>query len=85
MLYFTFPLVRNILSSLTKLFKQVPFITVFVEMNFLCFIYRYGIHLKVIHTSSDATDRLTQLIKQSMYFLQQQQRPHADSTIRILC
>lgn len=45
---------------------------------------RYGIHLKVIHTSSDATDRLTQLIKQSTYFLQQQQRPHADSNIQLL-
>ncbi|XP_053402163.1 protein broad-minded-like isoform X2 [Mercenaria mercenaria] len=40
---------------------------------------RYGIHLKVIHTSSDATDSLTLLIRQVHYYLQQQQKtPESD-------
>lgn len=37
--------------------------------------YRYGIHLKVIHTSSDVTEKLTLLLKQCAFYLQQQQRP----------
>ncbi|CAG2217906.1 unnamed protein product [Mytilus edulis] len=36
---------------------------------------RYGIHLKVIHTSSDVTEKLTLLLKQCAFYLQQQQRP----------
>lgn len=39
------------------------------------FNYRYGIHLKVIHTSSEVTEKLTQLLKQCAFYLQQQQRP----------
>ncbi|XP_060551595.1 protein broad-minded-like, partial [Ruditapes philippinarum] len=35
---------------------------------------RYGIHLKAVHTSSDATDSLTFLIRQVHYYLQQQQK-----------
>ena len=34
---------------------------------------RYGLHLKVIH--NDVTDRLTHLLKQCSYYLQQQQKP----------
>ncbi|WAR13306.1 BROMI-like protein [Mya arenaria] len=35
---------------------------------------RYGIHLKAVHTSSDATDSLTYLIRQVKYYLEQQQK-----------
>ncbi|KAL5021697.1 hypothetical protein ScPMuIL_000852 [Solemya velum] len=36
---------------------------------------RYGIHLKLVHTSGDAMERLTQSLRQTSNFLQQQQRP----------
>ncbi|KAL3858589.1 hypothetical protein ACJMK2_008861, partial [Sinanodonta woodiana] len=36
---------------------------------------RYGIHLKVIHTSSEATEKLGHLLKKCALFLQQQQKP----------
>lgn len=40
---------------------------------------RYGIHLKMINTSSDAMDNLTLLMKQIKYYLQQQQKtPESD-------
>ncbi|XP_052230944.1 protein broad-minded-like isoform X2 [Dreissena polymorpha] len=35
---------------------------------------RYGIHLKVVHTSSDATDSLTFLMRQVKFYLEQQQK-----------
>ncbi|XP_060080662.1 protein broad-minded-like [Ylistrum balloti] len=44
---------------------------------------RYGIHLKLIHTSSDVTEKLTHLIKQCACFLQQQQKS-ADTNIKFL-
>ena len=45
--------------------------------------YRYGIHLKVIHTTSDATERLSHLIRQAIFYLRQQQKT-VDSGLRIL-
>ena len=45
--------------------------------------FRYGIHLKVIHTSSDATERLSHLIRQVIFYLRQQQKT-VDSGLRIL-
>ncbi|KAL4234490.1 hypothetical protein ACF0H5_006135 [Mactra antiquata] len=44
---------------------------------------RYGIHLKVIHTSSDATDNLNLLLRQVGYYLQQQQKT-PDSNLKSL-
>ncbi|XP_048254918.1 protein broad-minded-like isoform X2 [Haliotis rufescens] len=37
-------------------------------------VVRYGMHLKAINTSAAATDGLTQLLKQTGYFLKQQQK-----------
>ncbi|XP_078335507.1 protein broad-minded-like isoform X8 [Crassostrea virginica] len=44
-----------------------------LQKNGIKMAIRYGLHLKVIH--NDVTDRLTQLLKQCSYYLQQQQKP----------
>nr|XP_022341870.1 protein broad-minded-like isoform X2 [Crassostrea virginica] len=44
-----------------------------LQKNGIKMAIRYGLHLKVIH--NDVTDRLTHLLKQCSYYLQQQQKP----------
>ncbi|CAL1530647.1 unnamed protein product [Lymnaea stagnalis] len=56
-------------DSAIKNFKLSPLQLLGVKMAI-----RYGIHLKVINTSSESTDNLTKLMRQTGCFLKQQQR-----------
>ncbi|KAK3086457.1 hypothetical protein FSP39_018719 [Pinctada imbricata] len=69
--------------QLTPLQKLGVKIAVRQRNNQLNVFYRYGIHLKVIHTSAEVTDKLMHLLKQCAFFLQQQQR-QADSKMKYL-
>ncbi|GFR74593.1 protein broad-minded-like [Elysia marginata] len=65
-------------DSTIKNFKLLP-----LQLLGIKTAVRYGIHLKVINTSSESTENLTQLVKLTGCFLRQQQRS-LKSSLRFL-
>ena len=67
-------------ASLIKNFKLSSF-----QKEGIKLVIRYGLHLKVLSSAKEANEKLTQLMKQCGYFLQQQQRkPSKSTSLRIL-